>query len=125
MRPLLFVALKVLVNDCHSQQNSCIAFDIRRERQGGRQHSSDIGAYMSHMVGQTQTRASHSAATGLRTGQDRQDMSPCLIGRAMHRTVLTHTAAGAPVPEPMAPMKSAMMVRAPMHMPPKAAAVGM
>ena len=33
--------------------------------------------------------------------------------------------ATAPVPEPMAPMKSAMMVRAPMHMPPKAAAVGM
>ena len=32
---------------------------------------------------------------------------------------------GVPVPEPMAPMKSAMMVRAPMHMPPKAAAVGM
>ena len=31
---------------------------------------------------------------------------------------------GAPVPEPIAPMKSAMMVRAPMHMPPKAAAVG-
>ena len=32
---------------------------------------------------------------------------------------------GSPVPEPMAPMKSAMMVKAPMHMPPKAAAVGM
>ena len=30
-----------------------------------------------------------------------------------------------PVPEPMAPMKSAMIVRAPIHMPPKAAAVGM
>ena len=30
-----------------------------------------------------------------------------------------------PVPEPMAPMKSAMIVRAPMHMPPKAAAAGM
>jgi len=29
------------------------------------------------------------------------------------------------VPEPMAPMKSAMMVSAPIHMPPKAAAVGM
>ena len=29
------------------------------------------------------------------------------------------------MPEPMAPMKSAMMVSAPMHMPPKAAAVGM
>ena len=30
-----------------------------------------------------------------------------------------------PVPDPMAPMKSAMMVSAPMHMPPNAAAVGM
>ena len=29
------------------------------------------------------------------------------------------------MPEPMAPIKSAMTVRAPMHMPPKAAAVGM
>lgn len=32
---------------------------------------------------------------------------------------------GAPVPEPMAPMKSATMVSAPMHMPPNAAAMGM
>lgn len=32
---------------------------------------------------------------------------------------------GPPVPEPIAPMKSAMMVSAPMHIPPKAAAVGM
>lgn len=35
------------------------------------------------------------------------------------------TASRMPVPEPMAPMKSAMIVRAPMHMPPNAAAVGM
>eukprot|EP00983_Pelagomonas_calceolata_P105062 1159089-Pelagomonas_calceolata.AAC.18 len=35
------------------------------------------------------------------------------------------TANKIPVPEPMAPMKSATIVNAPMHMPPKAAAVGM
>jgi hypothetical protein len=35
------------------------------------------------------------------------------------------TASRIPVPEPMAPMKSATMVKAPMHMPPNAAAVGM
>eukprot|EP00962_Isochrysis_galbana_P018404 scaffold5311_cov120-Isochrysis_galbana.AAC.13 len=35
------------------------------------------------------------------------------------------TARRMPVPEPMAPMKSAATVSAPMHMPPKAAAVGM
>jgi hypothetical protein len=35
------------------------------------------------------------------------------------------TASRMPVPLPMAPMKSATMVSAPMHMPPNAAAVGM
>ena len=35
------------------------------------------------------------------------------------------TARRIPVPEPIAPMKSAKMERAPMHTPPKAAAVGM
>ena len=35
------------------------------------------------------------------------------------------TASRMPVPLPMAPMKSAMTVSAPMHIPPNAAAVGM
>jgi len=35
------------------------------------------------------------------------------------------TASKIPVPEPMAPKKSAIIVRAPMHIPPKVAAVGM
>ena len=35
------------------------------------------------------------------------------------------TASRMPVPEPMAPMKSAMTDKAPMQRPPKAAAVGM
>ena len=35
------------------------------------------------------------------------------------------TASRIPVPEPMAPMKSAKMERAPIQQPPKAAAVGM
>ena len=54
------------------------------------------------------------------------------IARLAEREGLSRRRAGqvpsgsnSPVPEPMAPMKSAMIVRAPMHMPPKAAAVGM
>jgi len=35
------------------------------------------------------------------------------------------TARRIPVPEPMAPMKSAKIDKAPMHIPPKAAATGM
>lgn len=34
------------------------------------------------------------------------------------------TANSIPVPDPMAPIKSATIVRAPMHMPPNAAAIG-
>jgi len=46
-------------------------------------------------------------------------------GRTAARPLRGRGAGAAPVPEPMAPMKSATMVRAPMHMPPKAAAMGM
>lgn len=66
----------------------------------------------------------HSAAGG--PAQPGGSSEPSVQPPAVHptqRAASYHQRCSAP--EPMAPRKSATMVSAPMHMPPKAAAVGM